>query len=162
MESSILKQIARFLQEQKKQKRWLVVFLCLAIIVGFGTVTALKMRGQAMTHKEKRVICQLAVHQHADECYDENKENLICGYADYVLSLVEEAKREYGIEFTDLKDVRDVNAVILAVAHDVFLNLTESDIAAMYQEGEKKVLLDIKGLLNRKNYEEAGYRYWRL
>ncbi len=57
MESSILKQIARFLQEQKKQKRWLVVFLCLAIIVGFGTVTALKMRGQAMTHKEKRVIC---------------------------------------------------------------------------------------------------------
>ncbi len=75
---------------------------------------------------------------------------------------VEEAKREYGIEFTDLKDVRDVNAVILAVAHDVFLNLTESDIAAMYQEGEKKVLLDIKGLLNRKNYEEAGYRYWRL
>ena len=74
----------------------------------------------------------------------------------------EEAKREYGIEFTDLKDVRDVNAVILAVAHDVFLNLTESDIAAMYQEGEKKVLLDIKGLLNRKNYEEAGYRYWRL
>ncbi len=85
MESSILKQIARFLQEQKKQKRWLVVFLCLAIIVGFGTVTALKMRGQAMTHKEKRVICQLAVHQHADECYDENKENLICGYADYVV-----------------------------------------------------------------------------
>ncbi len=85
MESSILKQIARFLQEQKKQKRWLVVFLCLAIIVGFGTVTALKMRGQAMTHKEKRVICQLAVHQHVDECYDENKENLICGYADYVV-----------------------------------------------------------------------------
>lgn len=85
MESSILKQIARFLQEQKKQKRWLVVFLCMAIIVGFGTVTALKMRGQAMTHKEKRVICQLAVHQHADECYDEKKENLICGYADYVV-----------------------------------------------------------------------------
>ncbi len=75
---------------------------------------------------------------------------------------VDETKREYGIEFTDLKDVRDVNAVILAVAHDVFLNLTESDIAAMYQESEKKVLLDIKGLLNRKNYEEAGYRYWRL
>ncbi len=85
MESSILKQIARFLQEQKKQKRWLVVFVCMAIIVGFGTVTALKMRGQAMTHKEKVVICQLDVHEHTDECYDEAKENVICGYADYVV-----------------------------------------------------------------------------
>lgn len=25
-----------------------------------------------------------------------------------------------------------------------------------------KVLLDIKGLLNRKEYESAGYKYWRL
>ncbi len=74
----------------------------------------------------------------------------------------EEAKREYDIAFTDFGSIHDMDAVIIAVAHDVFLNLTESDIAAMYQEGEKKVLLDIKGLLNRKNYEEAGYWYWRL
>ena len=26
----------------------------------------------------------------------------------------------------------------------------------------KKVLLDLKGLLNRREYEEAGYSYWRL
>ncbi len=73
-----------------------------------------------------------------------------------------DAEGEYGIEFVDWKDIRDVNAVILAVAHDEFLSLTKSDIAAMYRQGEKRVLLDIKGLLDRKTYEEAGYRYWRL
>jgi len=26
----------------------------------------------------------------------------------------------------------------------------------------QRVLLDVKGLLNRKEYEAAGYRYWRL
>lgn len=84
MESSILKQITRFLQEQKKHKRWAVVFVCLAVIVGFGTVTALKMMGQAMTHKERRLVCQLQVHQHEEGCYDA-EQNVICGYADYVV-----------------------------------------------------------------------------
>ncbi len=84
MESSILKQITRFLQEQKKHKRWAVVFVCLAVIVGFGTVTALKMMGQAMTHKEKRLICQYQVHQHEEGCYDA-EQKVICGYADYVV-----------------------------------------------------------------------------
>jgi UDP-N-acetyl-D-galactosamine dehydrogenase len=27
---------------------------------------------------------------------------------------------------------------------------------------EGKVLIDIKGILDRKEYETAGYRYWRL
>ena len=34
----------------------------------------------------------------------------------------EEAKRLYGITFQHLKDVRDMDAVIVAVAHSEFLN----------------------------------------
>ena len=29
-------------------------------------------------------------------------------------------------------------------------------------DNDKKVLVDVKGLLDRKIYEAAGYRYWRL
>jgi UDP-N-acetyl-D-galactosamine dehydrogenase len=36
-----------------------------------------------------------------------------------------------------------------------------SDLDSLYAN-DKKVLLDIKGLLNRKEYETAGYSYWRL
>lgn len=84
MESPILKQIAEFLQTRKQQKQWMVVFVLLAVLVGFGTVTGLKMMGQAMTRKEKVLDCQLKLHEHTKNCYDQNN-NVICGYADYAV-----------------------------------------------------------------------------
>ncbi len=74
----------------------------------------------------------------------------------------DEAKREYGIEFTNINSIKDMDAVIVAVAHDEFTKLTEKEISAMFTAEGQKVLLDIKGLLNRKEYENAGYLYWRL
>ena len=65
MESPILKQIAKFLQDKKKYKRWLAAFVCLAVVVGFATTAALKMRGKAMTHDERVLNCKLQVHQHS-------------------------------------------------------------------------------------------------
>lgn len=73
----------------------------------------------------------------------------------------EEAKRLYGVELINMDSIKDMDAVILAVAHREFTKLKETDIAHLYGSGIK-ILLDIKGLLNRKEYEEAGYNYWRL
>lgn len=72
-----------------------------------------------------------------------------------------EAKRLYGIEFVDMDTVRGMDAVVLAVAHEQFSHFTIEEMNKFYGEGEK-ILLDIKGLLNRKEYMDAGYRYWRL
>lgn len=74
----------------------------------------------------------------------------------------EEAKREYNIVFTDFGAIQDMDAVIVAVAHEAFLNMPESSLAELYKKGDKKVLLDIKGLLNRQEFEKDGYLYWRL
>ena len=84
MKSRFLSQAAKFLQEQKKNKRWTVVFVCLAAVVALGTVTALKLYGQAMTHKVKVLNCGYEVHTHDEGCYDEDG-NLTCVYADYVV-----------------------------------------------------------------------------
>ena len=73
----------------------------------------------------------------------------------------DEAKRIYGIEFVDLTSVKNMDAVVLAVAHDEFSKFTMPEMEKFFGEG-KKVLLDIKGLLNREEYEKAGYLYWRL
>ena len=73
----------------------------------------------------------------------------------------EEAKKLYGIEFVDIGTIQNMDAVVLAVAHTEFKNLAMSDIDSLYGDG-KKVLIDVKGLLNRKEYEDAGYSYWRL
>ena len=72
---------------------------------------------------------------------------------------VEEAKRIYGVEFEDMGRIRDMDAVILAVAHGEFKKLKKSDMDKMFGSG-KKVLLDVKGILNLQDY--ADYNFWRL
>lgn len=76
----------------------------------------------------------------------------------------DEAKRLYGIEFIDINDIKNCDAVILAIAHEQFKNLGQADFDKMFKSGrnEEKVLVDIKGLFSRKEYEKAGYKYWRL
>ena len=73
----------------------------------------------------------------------------------------EEAKHLYGVDFVELSDVLDMSAVVLAVAHDEFSHITIEDMDKLFGSGQK-VLLDIKGILDRKDYENAGYLYWRL
>ena len=87
---NFLSQAAAFLQERKKHRIQTAVFLCLAVTVAFGTVAALKMYGEAMTHKVKVLDCGLEVHEHTEDCYEKDEEGnpgeeLICGYADYVI-----------------------------------------------------------------------------
>lgn len=72
-----------------------------------------------------------------------------------------EAKRLYGVDFVTMDEIKDMDAVVLAVAHTEFASFTMEQIDSFFGEG-KKVLLDLKGLLNRKEYETAGYSYWRL
>jgi UDP-N-acetyl-D-galactosamine dehydrogenase len=72
-----------------------------------------------------------------------------------------EAERLYGIKMSPMSDVKDMDAVILAVAHKEFAGLSVSDVDRYFKD-DIKLLLDIKGVFNKKAYEDAGYRYWRL
>ena len=76
----------------------------------------------------------------------------------------EEGKQHYGIEFVDINTVKDMDAVIIAVGHTEFMNFSMSDIDSMFANGDNsgKVIVDVKGVLDRKTYSDAGYQYWRL
>lgn len=75
----------------------------------------------------------------------------------------EEAKRLYGITFQTMEEVHDMDAVIIAVAHEQFLELHREEIDSFFNLAHgQKVLLDIKGVLNRKDYLTEDYLYWRL
>ena len=75
----------------------------------------------------------------------------------------DEAKRLYGIEFQTMDAVKDMDAVIMAVAHTHFLDYKKDDISSFFNaKHEKKVFMDIKGLFNRKEFETEDYIYWRL
>ena len=75
----------------------------------------------------------------------------------------EEAKRLYGITFETMDAVKDMDAVIIAVAHKEFSGLDKETIGQFYHtKHEKKVLMDLKGLLDRNEYLTEDYIYWRL
>lgn len=72
-----------------------------------------------------------------------------------------EAEQLYGIKFTDFDSVENVDCIIIAVAHKQFFELDKAHLSRLYAEG-KKVLLDIKGILNKSDYTAPEYLYWRL
>ena len=75
-----------------------------------------------------------------------------------------EAKRLYGIEFGSMEEVKEMDAVIIAVSHTQFLALTQEQLASFYnKDNGTKVLLDLKGILDRSSYtEDNNWLYWRL
>ncbi len=73
----------------------------------------------------------------------------------------DEARRIYGIELAPMEEAVGSDAVILAVAHSCFAGLTPEALEQYYRPGQK-VLIDVKGMLDRAACEAAGYRYWRL
>lgn len=74
-----------------------------------------------------------------------------------------EAEREYGVKLVSRDEIKGMDAVILAVSHREFESLTMEDLDGLFAERhQKKVFSDIKGMLDRDAYENAGYLYWRL
>lgn len=72
---------------------------------------------------------------------------------------IEEAKRIYGVKFENIDGIKDMDAIILAVAHDEFKCLKKETIDNFYGNG-KKVLLDVKGIFRPQDYSD--YSFWRL
>lgn len=74
-----------------------------------------------------------------------------------------EAKKLYGIDFHAMEEIRNMDAVIVAVAHSQFLELSREKIAGFFhEEHEQKVLMDLKGLFDKKAYSDGEFLYWRL
>lgn len=72
-----------------------------------------------------------------------------------------EGKRLYGIDFVGLDAVRNMDAVVFAVAHKEFRSFAPADLDVFFAPGGR-VLIDVKGIFNRRDCEAAGYIYWRL
>ena len=74
-----------------------------------------------------------------------------------------EAKREYGIDLIGADELTGFDAVIVAVDHEEFKDITADEIKAMYSEDcNNRVISDVKGIYDKKEFEDAGFKYWRL
>lgn len=107
MEGKLLARAAEFLNQARNKKRWTKAVTALAAVVVFGTTYALILpaitlqaecgqEGHAHTEAcytvttvtpQPTMLCSaetLELHQHDEDCYDEDDE-LICGCADFVV-----------------------------------------------------------------------------
>lgn len=75
-----------------------------------------------------------------------------------------EAKNQYGIELVDIKDVKDADCLVLAVAHQVFKEMNWNELEPLFADVEmnEKVIIDVKSMFDKTEIEEKGYSYWRL
>lgn len=73
----------------------------------------------------------------------------------------DEAEKIYQVKLTPLEEIKDMDVVIVAVAHAAYRNFNLKNVDQLFGTN-KKILLDLKGILKRREYEEAGYIYWRL
>jgi UDP-N-acetyl-D-glucosamine/UDP-N-acetyl-D-galactosamine dehydrogenase len=97
----------------------------------------------------------------------------------------EDLWREYRINLSELEDIKEMDAVIFAVPHDEFKGIQLEDVKMMFGstgyvnleamnevaatsefdldiDRNDCVLMDLKGIFNRREAEDNGFVYWRL
>lgn len=74
-----------------------------------------------------------------------------------------EAMEEYGIELKDLSEVKDVDSIILGVAHKEYKELDTLELKKIYKKDiSEPILIDVKGIFNKEEVKEQGFIFWRM
>lgn len=76
----------------------------------------------------------------------------------------DDAYNEYGIELTKIENVKDADCLVFAVAHNEFKNMSIDYIDSLFGEfkNSEKILVDVKGILNKDEVKSRRYSYWSL
>jgi UDP-N-acetyl-D-galactosamine dehydrogenase len=72
----------------------------------------------------------------------------------------DEALEEYSVKLAPWDQLPEADAVVLAVAHDAYKRLVVDDFAKLLVSGG--LLVDIKSVLNRQDYDDTTIELWRL
>ncbi|MDD2219660.1 MAG: nucleotide sugar dehydrogenase [Desulfoplanes sp.] len=73
-----------------------------------------------------------------------------------------DANKYYGINLTSLDEFKNLDGLIIAVAHDAYKKISMEQFTAMFVAPEKAVIGDIKGILDRDMVQASTARVWRL
>lgn len=77
------------------------------------------------------------------------------------LASAQEAFEYYGVKLQPFRKLKDVHAVIVAVAHDEYHALGLKNISGLCSNGSP-LIVDIKGIFNPMEAKTLGIQYWRL
>ena len=75
-----------------------------------------------------------------------------------------DAEKFYGVNLVNIEEFKDLDCLIIAVAHQEFKALSNEDLANMFKDvpNDKKIIVDVKGVRQKDELLALGYKYWRL
>lgn len=118
--------------------------------------------------KAKVAILGLAFKENCADLRNSGVRSIIEEFADYgIATLVhdpladpEEARSLHGVELVSWQSLKDLDAVVLAVAHDEYRKIKPQEYRAMLSpEG---CVIDVKSVLDPREMEGNSIRLWRL
>ncbi len=76
----------------------------------------------------------------------------------------EDAEKFYNIKLQGIEDLNNLDCLVIAVAHKEFIGISNEKLGEMFKDvpNNKKVIIDVKGIKNRQEMLNIGYKYWRL
>ena len=139
--------------------------------VADAAVKEMVAQGQA-PRKSRVAILGLTFKENCPDTRNSKVNDIIKRLAEYGIAPVivdpwaneDDAMAEYGVSLTKLCDLKDVDCIIAAVAHNEFRALNASDLKAFYRSEAKKepLLIDVKGIYSLENLKAENFRVWRL
>jgi UDP-N-acetyl-D-galactosamine dehydrogenase len=125
-----------------------------------------------VVNEAKVVILGITFKENTPDTRNSRVVDIISGLKEYGIHPIvvdpvanaDEAYDEYSVNPVRMDDVHNADCVVLAVAHDIFKEQGLPAIESLFGDcpNEKKVIIDVKSILNRKEIEQKGYSYWRL
>lgn len=75
-----------------------------------------------------------------------------------------DAEKFYGVNLVNIEELKDLDCLIIAVAHQEFKALSNEELAKMFKDvpNDKKIIVDVKGVRQKDELLALGYNYWRL
>ena len=74
----------------------------------------------------------------------------------------EEAREVLGLELCAMDDMRNLDALILAVPHDEYKNIPVADLKGWFADPDTALIIDVKCFFDRAELEAEEIAYWRL
>ncbi|SMF26740.1 UDP-N-acetyl-D-galactosamine dehydrogenase [Alteromonadaceae bacterium Bs31] len=73
---------------------------------------------------------------------------------------VEEARMEYGVDLVGFDAIKDIDLLVITVAHEPFTGLSLAEVQSMLSP--RGAVLDVKGIMDRDAFARGGVSLWRL
>lgn len=137
-----------------------------------ATIKQLIISGKA-PKDSKVVILGLTFKENCPDIRNSKVEDIIKRLKEYDIKPIvvdhwanqEEAKKEYNVDLTPIEEINGVDCIIMAVGHNEFKEMSWDQLDKLYNQQlqmNERIFIDVKGLKDREELENQGYKYWRL